>query len=110
MEAILGPRKIVQIEAVAYFLIIVGTLGDHLSTMFALTRQYIYEANPVALRLMVEGLWLPVDAVLIIVGITVPYFLIRRIKNPALKGLLAYPMVFGIVRLIACFWNLGLAL
>jgi len=91
-------------------LAIVGTLGDHLSTMFALTREYIYETNPVTLKLMAEGLWLPVDIALIILGISVPYFLMRRIGNPALRGLLAYPMVFGIVRLAACFWNLSVAL
>lgn len=95
-------------EPLAYVLLVMGTMGDHLSTMVALTRPYIYEANAFTVQLMASGLWLPVDLVLMVFGIFLPYLLIRRIGHPSLRGLLAYPLVLGTIRLGACIWNISL--
>jgi hypothetical protein len=97
-------------EPLAYVLLIVGTMGDHLSTMIALTRPYIYETNAFTVQLIANGLWLPFDISLMIIGIVLPYLLIRRIGHPSLRGLLAYPLVLGVIRLGACIWNVSLIL
>jgi len=57
---------------------------------------------------MAQGLWLPLDLVLIAVGIAIPYLLLRLSGGSSLRGLLAYPLVLGAIRLGACIWNLSL--
>ena len=108
MEAILKVLRRLRLEVFAYILLVAGTLGDHLSTVIALTRPYIYETNPFTVQLMARGLWLPLDLVLVAVGIAVPYLLIRLTEHPSFNGLLAYPLVQGALRLGACIWNFSL--
>jgi len=57
---------------------------------------------------MARGLWHVTDLLMIIAGITVPFLLMRLIRHPSLRGVLAYPLVLGAVRLCACLWNLSL--
>lgn len=99
-----------RLEAFAYILLVAGTLGDHLSTVVALTRPYIFEANPFTVQLMAKGLWLPFDLVLIAAGIAIPYLLMRLTSRPHFKALLAYPLIHGAIRLGACLWNISLIL
>ncbi len=102
-----GGRRI-GLELFSYLVLVAGTLSDHISTVIALTRPYIYESNPFTVQLMQRGLWLPVDIVLILVGVGIPYLLIRYTNKESFKALLAYPLVHGLVRLGACIWNFSL--
>jgi len=95
-------------EAFAYVLLIVGILGDHVSTMTALQFPYIYETNQFTVALMSRGLWLPFDLILITLSIAIPYLIIRIKRGGPYIGLLAYPLVLGAIRLGACAWNLSL--
>lgn len=102
-----GGRR-VGLELFSYLMLVAGTLGDHISTVVALTRPYIYESNTFTVQLMQRGLWLPVDIALIVLGIGVPYLLIRLTNRDSFKAVLAYPLVHGLVRLGACLWNFSL--
>lgn len=102
-----GGRRI-GLEVFSYLTLVMGTLGDHISTVIALTRPHIYESNPYTVMLMERGLWLPVDIFLIALGIAIPYFLIRLTKRRFFRALLAYPLLHGLMRLGACFWNFSL--
>jgi len=95
-------------EVFAYVLLIVGTLGDHISTMIALRLPHIYETNQFTLVLMSKGLCLHCDLLFIALGIAVPYLLIRVKRGGPFTGVLAYPIVLGGIRLGACIWNLSL--
>jgi len=108
VEAVLAGGRRIGLELFSYLMLVVGTLGDHVSTVIALSRPYIYESNPYTVHLMERGLWLPVDIVLIILGIGIPYVLIRLTKRSSFQALLAYPLVHGLVRLGACIWNFSL--
>jgi hypothetical protein len=91
-------------------MLVAGTLGDHISTEIALKRPYIFEANPFALYLMTKGLWLPLDLVLLTVGIAIPYIVIRITRWSPFRMLLAYPFVHGFLRIGICIWNFSLIL
>jgi hypothetical protein len=108
VEALLSINRRVGLESFSYFMLILGTLGDHVSTIIALTRPYIYESNPFTLWLMERGLWLPFDAALVALGIAVPYLILRRTDRDYFKALLIYPFLHGLIRLGASLWNFSL--
>ncbi len=108
VDALLSINRRVGLESFSYFMLILGTLGDHVSTIIALTRPYIYESNPFTVWLMERGLWLPFDVVLVALGIAVPYLIIRLTKRDYFKALLVYPFLHGLIRLGASLWNFSL--
>lgn len=110
VETLLSINRRVGLESFSYFMLILGTLGDHVSTIIALTRPYIYESNPFTVWLMERGLWLPFDVVLVAMGIAVPYLIIRLTKRDYFKALLIYPFLHGLIRLGASLWNFSLIL
>jgi hypothetical protein len=97
-----------RFEFSAYLFLITGVIGDHLTTGIALTRENIYESNQVALNLMQNGLWVPLDAILILISILIPYILIRVLKQDVAQYLLIPPLFAGLIRLIVTFWNLSI--
>lgn len=104
----LSRTPLSRFEVGAYLMLVVGVVGDHLSTGFALTRGNIREANPFALSLMEKGLWAPTDLAIIFVSIAAIYLLLRAIKNPVAKYMLVYPSIAGVIRLAVAVWNVSL--
>jgi len=100
----------VRVEAFAYAIMILGVLGDHISTSLALNRNYIQESNPIALSMMNNGVWIQTDIILIVVSIFSAFALQRIIKNPSTRMILIIPLICGLIRLGVTFWNVSLLL
>ena len=98
----------VRVEAFAYAIMILGVLGDHISTSLALSRNYVQESNPIALSMMNNGIWIQTDAILIVVSILAAFVLQRVIKNPSSRMILIIPLICGLIRLGVTFWNISL--
>jgi len=71
-----------RVELGSYALLVLGVLGDHLTTTYGLITQQTQENNPFALMLMQKGLWEITDLVLIVALIAMPYLLMRVVKKP----------------------------
>ncbi len=95
-------------EVAAYFTLVLGVLGDHVSTGVALAKQNVKEANPMALSLIQRGLWNWADLALILVSIFATYLILRAVRNPFSRVMLLFPAMAGVVRLVVTFWNLTL--
>ncbi len=104
----LSQTPVSRFEIGAYLLLVAGVVGDHFSTGLALTRQNIYETNPIALNLMNAGLWLPIDVALILMSVAASYVILRVLKKPIANYILVYPALAGVIRLIVTVWNLSL--
>lgn len=100
----------VRVEAFAYAIMILGVVGDHISTSIGLSRDYIRESNPMAIGLMNNSIWIQTDIILIVVSILAVFTLTRVIKSPSSKMILLIPVICGLVRLGVTFWNLSILL
>jgi len=94
-----------RMEKFSYILVLVGVVGDQVSTRVALSTPYLYESNPFSVKLMTMGLWLPFDLVLLLVGIAIPWMIMRRWGKCAV---LVYPFLYGAIRFAAAVWNISL--
>ena len=97
-----------RFEVLAYFTMILGVLGDHISTSIALSRENYVEANPVALNLMQNGTWIQFDAFLIITSVVATFMLLRTVRNPLIRTVTIFPFIIGLLRLVVTIWNVSL--
>jgi hypothetical protein len=100
----------IRVEAFAYAIMIMGVIGDHISTSIGLSRGSLQESNPIALSLMNNNTWIQADAILIIVSILCVYALQRVLKSPSSRIILLFPIICGLVRLGVALWNTSLLL
>ena len=100
----------VRVEAFAYAIMILGVVGDHISTSVGLSRDYVRESNPIALGLMDNGIWIQTDIILIVVSILSVFTLLRVFKNSSSRIILILPVICGLVRLGVTFWNISILL
>ncbi len=98
-----------NIEPVAYLLLIVGALGDWVSTRFGVSLGLV-EGNTVAASLMSSGRWMMTDFLVVAVCILVPYVLNRMVKTRVAEYFIGFPLVAGIVKIGVSLWNLNLIL
>jgi hypothetical protein len=96
------------VELLSYCILTLGTLGDYISTHIGLTYENLYETNPITSQLMAKGMWLPVNLVIVMLSIAVPFLIIRFSKENYRRCILSFPIMHGIVRLSACIWNISL--
>ena len=98
----LSPKVI---EVAAYFLAVLGMLGDQISTRVGLAIPGTYEMNFVAAWMMSRGLWLPLDLLLLVAFLCAPAVLIRRYNFRERWLTLAYPTLFGLIRITTAISN-----
>jgi hypothetical protein len=104
----INRSPLTRFEVGAYAMLIIGVIGDHLSTGIALASRNCYESNPIALGLMQNGLWVSVDVILILSSVLVTYLLSRLFVKPLAQYLLIFPILTGLIRLVISFWNISL--
>lgn len=98
-----------KIEPVAYFLLIIGALGDWVSTRFGVSLGLV-EGNLMAASLMSSGRWIWTDFLVVAFCIMVPYVLNRVVKTRAVGYFIGFPLVAGIIKIGVSLWNLNLIL
>jgi hypothetical protein len=98
-----------KIEPVAYLLLIVGALGDWVSTRFGVSLGLV-EGNMVAASLMSSGRWMMIDFLVVAACILVPYILNRMVKTRVAGYFIGFPLVAGVIKIGVSLWNLNLIL
>ena len=99
-----------NIEPVAYLLLIVGALGDWMSTKLGVSLGLV-EGNTVAASLMSSGRWMMTDFLVVAVCILVPYVLNRMVVKTRVAGyFIGFPLVAGVIKISVSLWNLNLIL
>ena len=91
----------------AYLLLLLGALGDWVSTTKGLSAGLV-EGNTLAASLMEGGLWIPADLMMVGVCIIVPYLVNRLVKSRAAKILYMFPLVAGFFKVAVSLWNISL--
>lgn len=95
------------LEKVSYLILVLGSLLDHGSTMLGLAlRDNLAEANPIVGWMISSGIWHLFDLSALILIISSIHIGLRSLNNKWM--LLTYPLILGIARMIAGFWNLSL--
>jgi hypothetical protein len=98
-----------KIEPVAYLLLVVGALGDWVSTRFGVSLGLV-EGNTMAASLMSSGRWMITDFLVVAVCILVPYVLNRMVKRRVSGYFIGFPLVAGVIKIGVSLWNLNLIL
>jgi len=93
------------IEIAAYFLAVLGMLGDQITTRLGLALPGTCELNLFAAWMMARGLWLPLDLLLLTIFLCTPAVLIRRYESKERWLTLAYPILFGLIRITTTISN-----
>lgn len=98
-----------RIELLAYTTLIIGALGDWITTTIGLTNGLV-EGNQIASTLMRAGLWIPADLLVVAVCILIPFIVNRLVKTRAANIFYAFPLLAGILKVGVSIWNMNLLL
>lgn len=98
-----------RIELLAYTTLIIGALGDWITTTIGLTMG-LAEGNNIASTLMTAGLWIPTDLLVVAVCILIPFIVNRLVKTRAANLFYAFPLLAGILKVGVSLWNVNLIL
>jgi len=93
-------------EIIVYAMMVIGFLGDQLTTRIAMDLPWIVEANPLVAGLMTRGLWLPLDALVLALSIFAHLTLQLAFKARSSWVTLSLPLVYGLVKFSTAVWNI----
>ena len=85
-------------------LLILGVVGDEITTFLGLSAGYI-ESNPSVVKLIEQGLWSYFDLFLILFCLT-PLIFFKDEKKIASQILALGPLLVGVARLYSCLSNI----
>ncbi len=92
-------------EIIVYLTAILGMVGDQTSTRLGLMFLNVFESNPFVAFLMSRGLWLPFDLLMLTISIVLPLFLGRIVSFKGKSAILTFPLIFGVIRILATVSN-----
>ena len=92
-------------EIIVYITAILGIVGDQMSTRLGLMFPNVFESNPFVAVLLSRGLWLPFDLLMLSVSIVLPLFLMRVTSFKGRSVILAFPLILGVIRILATVSN-----
>jgi hypothetical protein len=95
---------------ISLMILIVGVLGDELTTFHGISTGRFVEVNPIARNLIETGIWSLLDILLLSVCFSLSYIIVRKNKNELSQIISLFPIISGIIRLLAFFSNLFLLL
>lgn len=95
-----------KIEIFSYTLLITGVIFDHITTSTGINQFDLLEANSMTRILMNNGYWGYTDILLSVILIFVIYKSYRVILIKENKFMFIFPIISGIIRLIAGTWNI----
>ena len=93
-------------EIIVYVIMVIGFLGDQLTTRMAMNLPWIVEANPIVAWLMTRRFWLPLDIVLVTLSLSAHLALQRAFKMKSGWVTLSLPLVYGLVKFTTAVWNI----
>ncbi|TRO53886.1 hypothetical protein E2P71_05460 [Candidatus Bathyarchaeota archaeon] len=96
-----------RFEIAAYLLLLLGALGDWVSTAKGLSAGLV-EGNMLAASLMEASLWIQTDLIMVGVCILVPYLANRLVGGRSAKILYMFPLVAGFFKVAVSLWNINL--
>lgn len=99
-----------NIDKIAYCLVTLGIIADHLTTRIGLMNPMIREFNPFTVLLHQRSLWLPFDLFMLSMALGLPALLIRVLRVRGRKVILLFPLLFGAARLGAALHNFAIIL
>lgn len=95
-----------NIEKLSYTFLTIGFSLDHVTTYIGLNICGIFESNYIVSSLMKFGLWFYIDSLLCLSLIYITRLFIK--KYIEYKFIICFPLISGLIRLLAGFINLTL--
>jgi len=92
-------------EIIAYITAILGMVGDQTSTRLGLMLNNVCESNSFVALLLSRGLWLPFDLLVLSISLVLPLILLRVTSFKGRSVILAFPLIFGVIRIFATVSN-----
>lgn len=102
---LMADRSLTSSEIIVYITAVLGMVGDQTSTRLGLMLPNVYESNSFVAFLLSRGLWLPFDLLVLSISLFLPLILMRVKSLKGRSVILAFPLIFGVIRIVATVSN-----
>ena len=98
-----------MLQKTVFFTLLIGTLGDWISTKIGLSLGLV-EGNCLAAFLMNKGAWIQSDFMIISICFLVPFLVYNYTEMRAPRTLFLFPLMAGLLKILVSVWNISLIL